>query len=125
MSDFKEAIDKTEELARKIWLAGLGAYGQSLDNVQDGYEKMNDQTRKIFDELVNRGENIESEAKGKLSEAKRKLDQTGDKLKDRREQLKQKGEKIKEDALNINIAERLEEIRSKVSEKLSLLVWQA
>ncbi len=127
MSDFKDAIDKTEEVARKIWLAGLGAYGQSLENVQEGYEKMNDQTRKYFDDLVARGEEIESEAKGKLSEARRKLDETGgklksatDKLKDRSQQLKQKGEKFKEDALNINIAERLEEIRSKVSEKLSL-----
>ncbi len=134
MSDFKQAIDKTEELARKIWLAGLGAYGQGLDNVQEGYDKMNDQTRQAFDDLVTRGEQIEAEAKNKLDEvksklgnAKDKLGETGDKLKEATEKLKSQGEKLKakgeqlkDDALNLNITERLDEIRAKISEKLVL-----
>ena len=120
MSDFKEAIDKTEELARKIWLAGLGAYGQGLDNVQDGYDKMNEQTRRKFDDLVGRGEKIEAEAKEKLDEAKDKLKNQGEKLKKEGEKLRAKGEQLKDDALNLSIADRLDEIRNKVSEKLVL-----
>ncbi|MCB1668785.1 MAG: phasin family protein [Porticoccaceae bacterium] len=127
MSDFKEAIDKTEELARKIWLAGLGAYGQGLDNVQSGYDKMNDQARTLFDELVERGEKIESEAKEKLEETNDMLKDASDKLKSRRKKLKTQGEKLlnkteqlKDDALKINIVERLEEIRNKVADKLVL-----
>ena len=127
MSDFKEAIDKTEDLARKIWLAGLGAYGQGLDNVQGGYDMMNEKTRKAFEELVSRGEKIEAEAKGRLEdtgdmlkEASDKLKAQGDKLVNQGEKLLSKTEQLKDEALKINITERLDEIRSKVADKLVL-----
>ena len=88
MSNIKDTIDKTEEFARKIWLAGLGAYGQSYDNMQSGYEKMGDQARKHFDELVARGEKIESDTK-------ENLDETGDKLKSQADKLKEKAEELR------------------------------
>ncbi len=113
MSDLKTPIEKTEELTRRIWLAGLGAYGQSFDNLQNGYDKMNDQSRKIFDDLVARGEKLESDAKEMLEGA-------GDKLKEQAEVLRERSKAFTVDSLDLNINERLAEIRSKISEKVNL-----
>lgn len=134
MAEIKNAIDKTEELARKIWLAGLGAYGHGLNNIQEGYEKMSDSTRRYFDDLVERGTKIEADAKTKLDEAKSKLDKTGDKLKEagdklkaQSEKLKAQGEKLKIQGKNLNketvkanITTKVDEIRGKVSSKLTM-----
>ncbi|MFT6085851.1 MAG: poly(hydroxyalkanoate) granule-associated protein [Glaciecola sp.] len=59
-------IETAEEAARKIWLAGLGAYGKSFEEVQTQYEKMNDETSRLFEELVSKGEKLEADTKKKL-----------------------------------------------------------
>ncbi|MEH6617237.1 MAG: phasin family protein [Porticoccus sp.] len=120
MADLKNAIDKTEELARKIWLAGLGAYGHGLTNVHDGYDKMNDQTRRFFDDLVDQGTKIEADAKGALDKTGDKLKEQGQKLKDQGEKLKAQGKTIREEGFNLNVSARVEEIREKVASKLTM-----
>lgn len=69
----KEKIDVAEDVARKIWLAGLGAYGKSYDEVQGRYEQLSSEANKVFDELVEKGSKLESEAKEKIK-AKTALD---------------------------------------------------
>lgn len=64
----KEKFDVAEDVARKIWLAGLGAYGKSVDSVQDKYEKVNAESNRAFNELVAKGEALEAEAKTKIKE---------------------------------------------------------
>ncbi len=64
----KNKVGNAEEFARKIWLAGLGAYGKSFDEVQGQYEKLNAEAGKMFNELVDKGEKLEGEAKGKFKE---------------------------------------------------------
>jgi DNA anti-recombination protein RmuC len=64
----KEKFDVAEDVARKIWLAGLGAYGKSIDSVQGQYEKVNADSNRIFNDLVAKGEALESEAKTKIKE---------------------------------------------------------
>jgi polyhydroxyalkanoate synthesis regulator phasin len=64
----KSKVNTAEEFARKIWLAGLGAYGKSFDEVQGQYEKLNTEASKMFDDLVTKGEALEGEAKGKIKE---------------------------------------------------------
>lgn len=125
MAELKNAIDKTEELARKIWLAGLGAYGHGLNNIHDGYEKMSDQTRRYFDDLVARGTKIEAEAKTRLDKTGDKFKEAGDKLKAQSDKLKAKGEKLKKrgkdlrkEGINMNVSARIDEIREKVSSKM-------
>lgn len=120
MADLKNAIDKTEELARKIWLAGLGAYGHGLNNIQDGYDKMNDKTRRFFDDLVDQGTKIEADAKGVLDKTGDKLKEQGQKLKDQGKKLKAKGKTIREEGLNLNVSARVQEIRDKVASKLTM-----
>lgn len=64
----KEKFDVAEDVARKIWLAGLGAYGKSVDGVQGQVEKVNADSSRIFNELVAKGEILEGEAKNKIKE---------------------------------------------------------
>jgi len=64
----KEKFDVAEDTARKIWLAGLGAYGKSIDSVQGQYEKINADGNRIFNELVAKGEALETETKEKIKE---------------------------------------------------------
>ena len=35
LDSIKEQVSVAEDFARKIWLAGLGAYGKSYDEIQD------------------------------------------------------------------------------------------
>ena len=48
----KEKVNQAEDLARKIWLAGIGAYGKGFDEAQGQYEKLNTEATKLFNELV-------------------------------------------------------------------------
>ncbi len=50
---------KDMDIARKIWLAGIGAYGRAFDDAQEAYSKVGKETAKIFDELVGKGEALE------------------------------------------------------------------
>ncbi len=69
----KSKVSEAEEVARKIWLAGLGAYGKSFDEAQGRYEKLSAEAGKVFDELVSKGEKLETEAKEKFK-AKAKVE---------------------------------------------------
>ncbi|MFT5163216.1 MAG: putative nucleic acid-binding Zn-ribbon protein [Alteromonadaceae bacterium] len=64
----KEKFDVAEDAARKIWLAGLGAYGKSIDSVQGQVEKVNADSNRVFNELVAKGEELEGQAKDKIKE---------------------------------------------------------
>ena len=68
LESIKETFDTAEENASKIWLAGLGAYGKSMDTVQGQYERLNADGNRIFNELVAKGEALESETKEKIKE---------------------------------------------------------
>ena len=61
-------IETAEEVARKIWLAGLGAYGKSFEEVKRQYEKLNGETSRLFEELVSKGEKLEADTKVKFKE---------------------------------------------------------
>ncbi|GAA6185082.1 MULTISPECIES: phasin family protein [Alteromonadaceae] len=62
----KSKVSDAEDFARKIWLAGLGAYGKSFDEAQGQYEKLTSEAGKVFEELVEKGEVLETEAKAKI-----------------------------------------------------------
>ncbi len=64
----KAKFNEAEEFARKIWLAGLGAYGKSIDEAQGRYEQLSTETQKMFEELVVKGEALEEDAKGKFKQ---------------------------------------------------------
>lgn len=66
LDTLKGKVTEAEEFARKIWLAGLGAYGKSYDEAQGRYEKLSADAAKLFDDLVDKGAKIETEAKDKF-----------------------------------------------------------
>ncbi|MFT4941048.1 MAG: DNA anti-recombination protein RmuC [Paraglaciecola sp.] len=74
----KEKAAEAEEMARKIWLAGLGAYGKGLEQAQGRMETLSSESNKLFGDLVSKGEKLETEAKGKLTEAKEKITEKAD-----------------------------------------------
>ncbi len=67
MSDDKNKVtDKASEIAKNIWLAGVGAYGKAVDEAQDRLEKAGVETPKLFRDLVKAGTALEEEAKDAL-----------------------------------------------------------
>tara|TARA_R110001592_G_scaffold1212_8_gene7190 strand:+ start:19328 stop:19693 length:366 start_codon:yes stop_codon:yes gene_type:complete len=66
----KSKVNQAEDLARKIWLAGIGAYGKGFDEAQDQYEKLNTEATKLFNELVVKGEKLEGDTKEKFQTEK-------------------------------------------------------
>ncbi|HRF87356.1 MAG TPA: phasin family protein [Pseudomonadales bacterium] len=78
LKDAKDAniADKASEVAKSIWLAGLGAYGKAFDEAVTQYGKVSKETSKVFDDLVELGRKLDSESQAKLSNAKNKTTAT-------------------------------------------------
>ncbi len=64
MADDKSKVtDKAGEIAKNIWLAGVGAYGRAVDEAQGRLEKAGVEPPKLFRELVKAGTALEEEAR--------------------------------------------------------------
>lgn len=119
MSDKK---NKSGDTARKIWLAGIGAYGRAFSEVQEGLSKASKGTSKVFDELVEKGEVLETIVTHKGKEA---FDKVSDKMGDgfdmderiakMRARLKRGGDG------DGDVEDRLDAIEAKLDEVLKLL----
>jgi len=69
MSDDKNKVtDKAGEIAKNIWLAGVGAYGKAVDEAQGRLEKAMEPP-KLFRDLVKAGAALEEDAKDALEGA--------------------------------------------------------
>ena len=67
MSDEKSKVtDKASEIAKNIWLAGVGAYGKAVEDAQGRLEKAGMEPPKLFKELVKAGTALEDDARGAL-----------------------------------------------------------
>ena len=60
-----------KDVAHKIWLAGVGAYGRAYTEARDGAVKLNAGTGEFFEDLVKRGEAIEGDVLNRLSSNER------------------------------------------------------
>ncbi len=62
-----ETEDKrgTGETARRIWLAGVGAYGRAFNEAQEALKDVTGKTSEVFDDLVQKGEFIEAAVSSK------------------------------------------------------------
>lgn len=60
------------DTARKIWLAGIGAYGRAFTEAQEKVAKLGGESARVFDDLVAKGEAIEKtvEERGRKVAAK-------------------------------------------------------
>ncbi|NND82367.1 MAG: hypothetical protein HKN50_08060 [Gammaproteobacteria bacterium] len=82
--------DKAEALAKNIWLAGLGAYARTrneltgrADDVQETAESINAEGQKIFDELVGRGKSLQGELEKAVQKSRQTLDKRVEEFKER------------------------------------------
>ena len=61
------------DMAHKIWLAGVGAYGKAYDSALAGANVLNTQSADVFEDLVKRGAEIESDVRSRLGGDERVL----------------------------------------------------
>lgn len=66
----KETASTAEDMARKVWLAGLGAYGKGYEELTGRFESLSSESNKLFDELVEKGQKLEAEGKVKVESVK-------------------------------------------------------
>jgi len=69
----KENATVAQETARKIFLAGLGAYGKGFEEAKSRFETLSTDSNKMFADLVKKGESLETEGKSKFDDAKTKV----------------------------------------------------
>ena len=62
MSDKKSSKD-VSDVARRIWLAGIGAYGKAFEEGKAQLEKLGGSSSDMFDQLAEKGEKLETAAK--------------------------------------------------------------
>lgn len=113
--------DKAGEVAKSIWLAGLGAYGKAFDEAVNQYGKVSKETSKVFDDLVELGRKLDSESQAKLSKAKNKTTAT---IEDRINKVRSS---VNMGSLNFGGADnaKIDEVNAKVdalSDKLDALL---
>jgi hypothetical protein len=65
-----KVTEKASDIAKNIWLAGLGAYGKAFDEAQERYEKVSKDSSRLFDDLVAKGKKLEGTTSTKLSNAR-------------------------------------------------------
>lgn len=70
----KTPAQNAEEIARKIWLAGVGAYGEAIGaaggaraDVKKSLDRLAADASGLFDELVKRGTAVESEVRNRIA----------------------------------------------------------
>jgi polyhydroxyalkanoate synthesis regulator phasin len=57
------------DIARKIWLAGVGAYGRVLWDAQDAVGKLASTANEAFDQLVENGEQVEDAVRARIAKS--------------------------------------------------------
>jgi len=63
----KQVEAQSTEMAYKIWLAGVGAYGKAYDTALAGANVLNKQSAEVFEDLVKRGSEIENDVRARLA----------------------------------------------------------
>lgn len=100
--------EKKTDTARRIWLAGIGAYGRALTEAKGAVGELTGKSSEVFEDLVQKGEMLEKVVEYK---GKEMLDKTGIKDFDINDRIKNMREK-----LSGGKAERVSELEAEVAE---------
>ncbi len=117
---------KEIDIARKIWLAGIGAYGKAFNDAQDAYAKMGQETTKVFEDLVGKGSELENKVTDTAKKYVPKAAQMHkSNIEDRMERMKTALGMVGESSVQNNkvdmIEERLDTIEAKLDTLLSAI----
>ncbi len=74
--------DADDVLVKKIWLAGLGAYGLSRDKIQQRGDELLENGQQLFDSLVDRGTRVQDDTTEIFSQRVEELDNRIDEIRD-------------------------------------------
>ena len=74
----KDKASQAEVMTRKIFLAGIGAYGKSFETSKSRFESLTTESNKMFADFVARGEKLETEGKNKFAEVQTKISSKAD-----------------------------------------------
>ena len=127
MSKDKKTKPMSGDTARKIWLAGIGAYGRAFGEAQEQFSKVTKGGGKVFDELAAKGEMIETMVsyKGKeiAKDALEKVGAVGDgfDMDDRIAKMRNRLKRADGDEEMGGIEERLDRVEVKLDAVLALL----
>jgi len=121
-SEKKADKKSTGETARRIWLAGVGAYGRAFTEAQEALKDVTGSTSKVFDDLVQKGEMIETAVSMK---SKQMMDKAGvpsfdldDRIQKMRSRLS-RGEDVAQDLSDMDA--RMDAMDAKLDQILTLL----
>jgi len=120
MSDDKKD-DKKTDTARRIWLAGIGAYGRALTEAKGAVDDLSGKSSEVFEGLVQKGEMLEKVVEYK---GKEMLDKSGIKdfdINDRIQNMRERLSGGKEDRVS-ELEAQVAELNAKLD---SLLKAQA
>lgn len=106
-----EVSEKAGELAKKIWLAGLGAYGKAYDEAKVQVDHLGGNGTKFFDELVAKGRKLDTETQKTVKQVKSKATKATTSLEDRIAKVR---ESLHFDLSGVNPYAKLDEIARKV-----------
>lgn len=96
------------DVARKIWLAGVGAYGRAYTQAQGQIDKLADKASDMFDELVAQGEKVEDEVRARIGKS-----EAGNRLND----LVERAQKFRAEQ-SAALEERVAAVRKTIGEAL-------
>jgi len=123
----KDKKRSSTESARRIWLAGIGAYGRAFTEAQEALKEVTGKGSEVFDELVQKGEMLEMVGKAKGKEALEKASIPGfempdfdldDRIKAMRSRLSRGGD---DPAVSSEYEDRLAAVEAKLDKILALL----
>ena len=63
-----KASTDEKDMVRKIWLAGIGAYGRAFSEAKGAVDSLTGKSSAVFDELVQKGQVLEAVGKYKAEE---------------------------------------------------------
>ena len=109
----KATAEQGVEVARKIWLAGVGAYGRVFQEAQGPIEKVNGAASEMLDEQDAKGEAVEDQVKATLAK-----NETATKVAATVTETTEKVKDYREKRLT-DLEERFEAVRHAVMEKVN------
>ena len=122
----EEAQDEMKRLARKIWLAGIGAYGKAFTEGREILKTASERGSEVFEDLVKKGEELEGDVDSKarevmddvraqVSEATKDLN-LDDRISKMRARIKREGRSAARD-----METRMDDLEAKLGELLDAL----
>lgn len=113
---------RSADTARKIWLAGIGAYGRAFSEAQESLAKMSGDTTKLFEELVEKGEEIEDAVETRGKELARRVKAPSFSIDERIKQMRERLTAAQSDNERLDSIERR---LASIEEKLDALLAQS